>query len=110
MFVTSCLSQPKASQSKVLGVFGMSRFPDERAMDRVFGKYGRVEKLVLLRDRYVCVHACLVGVIGPAGQQLARLWVRDVRAPGRRRRCTCKWIISLMWVIIDCITGRDERD
>ena len=44
----------------MLGVFGMSRFTEDRTLDRLFSKYGRVEKLIILRDRYVCdvPHGC----------------------------------------------------
>ncbi|KAJ2722839.1 hypothetical protein GGI07_003026 [Coemansia sp. Benny D115] len=36
--------------SRVLGIFGMSKFTNERNLEDIFGKYGPIEKLQIIRD------------------------------------------------------------
>merc|ERR1712071_513858 len=38
-------------KSKILGIFGMSLYTDQRKLEDLFGKYGRVEKVTLVLDR-----------------------------------------------------------
>jgi len=48
-----CQENPKAN--KVLGVFGLSLYTDERALQDIFGKFGRVAKVTIIQDRQVGV-------------------------------------------------------
>ncbi|KAJ3119663.1 hypothetical protein HK098_005245 [Nowakowskiella sp. JEL0407] len=39
-------------ESRVLGVFGLSLYTTERDLEEVFAKYGEIEKICLIYDRY----------------------------------------------------------
>lgn len=45
------LTQEAAPPSKVLGMFGMSRHTREADMRDIFGKFGELEDVLLIRDR-----------------------------------------------------------
>eukprot|EP01083_Nonionella_stella_P052845 140061_1 len=47
---SSWRDREKPPPSRVLGVFGMSPRTDERDLDRVFGKYGEIDTIKMIRD------------------------------------------------------------
>ncbi|KAJ2776168.1 hypothetical protein H4R18_005806 [Coemansia javaensis] len=42
--------QGEPMPSRVLGIFGMSKFTDERGLQDLFGRYGPVDKIQIIRD------------------------------------------------------------
>ncbi|KAJ2397891.1 hypothetical protein GGI05_000401, partial [Coemansia sp. RSA 2603] len=41
---------PAPAPSRVLGIFGMSKFTNEDSLQEMFGKFGPVEKIQIIRD------------------------------------------------------------
>jgi len=44
-------SRYNPSKSCILGIFGMSLYTDQRKLDDLFGKYGRISKIAIVEDR-----------------------------------------------------------
>lgn len=46
-------NRPKADPSNVLGVFGLNLRTNEEDLERIYGKYGKIEKVTVVFDRRI---------------------------------------------------------
>ena len=50
-----CMSQTNPAKTNIIGAFGLSLYTDDGKLDEVFGRYGRISKIVIIKDGQVCM-------------------------------------------------------